>query len=736
MGVTARVLTTEEERMHLRKALRILLAVSIVSALVLAVVSGPAGATTTATGTIVYNGSNTDSRTLIDTGLFYIDGCSHGDLAIEPDDPTLCFPDDFPGTLWGRAQAGIDFTLVDSQTADVKLDAPDSFRQDTTAPFSVTLTAKDAAGKEVKVTATPWIDVDLAYDAPLANCPKSTITNLAELDAADTSGCLNIVVHTGQTTLGNYEIFAKDMLLPYTGDNTVTDSHPGPALDVGLIFLGIPDLIKVRLDLDVVTKLTATGGFHGDRVLASASDPGTPLATDTLTFPSADPLADNVQIPCSAPAGDNLVYQLKNNKWDGTGKVDVKPKIVLDTALGDIDFPLGFSVNLFNAPLSLPGAPDFSAGLGEIKPDAKPPVIHSVTAPNGQEGSPITFSANATDNCGTPTLRWDFSDGGVAYGDSVQHTFNDNGTFSGLVTATDAAGNTAMKTFSVTVSNVTPTANAGPDTTADWGRPVAFNGQGFDPSSVDQSTLQYSWSFGDGTPSATGGPNAIHSYASPGDYTATLQVCDKDAACHSDTRVVHVTKRDTTTALTGAHAGTFDTGTSLGASLVDEYGQAVNGRTISFAVGADGPMTASTNSSGIASRAYTPTLGQGSYTGSAAFAGDSLYNSSGDSTAFGIARKATTTTYTGAKTGGPNKEVVLSAVLTDATGKPLAGKTVTFQLGSQGPLNATTNSSGAASTTLKLSQKNGTYTVSATYAGDADYYLGSSQGVIFKLQAK
>jgi hypothetical protein len=201
---------------------------------------------------------------------------------------------------------------------------------------------------------------------------------------------------------------------------------------------------------------------------------------------------------------------------------------------------------------------------------------------------------------------------------------------------------------------------------------------------------------------------------------------------------VYVTKRDTTTSYLGDTAGTFDTPAALGASLVDEYGQTVNARTITFAVGTDGPFSALTNSSGIASKTYTPTLAAGPYTGSSSFAGDALYNPSSSSNAFVVAKKATSTSYTGATTGGPNKTVVLSAVLVDATGKPLGGRTVAFQLGSQNA-SAVTNASGVASTSLKLTQKNGTYTVSATWtpsAGDAPFYLGSSQGTIFKLQAK
>ena len=73
----------------------------------------------------------------------------------------------------------------DGPVDDFKLDAPDSFRQDTTAALSTTNTAIDAAGKEVKVTTTPFVEFDVAYDAPLANCPKDTIQTVDDLTNAE-----------------------------------------------------------------------------------------------------------------------------------------------------------------------------------------------------------------------------------------------------------------------------------------------------------------------------------------------------------------------------------------------------------------------------------------------------------------------------------------------------------------------------------------------------------------------
>ena len=94
--------------------------------------------------------------------------------------------------------------------------------------------------------------------------------------------------------------------------------------------------------------------------------------------------------------------------------------------------------------------------------------------------------------------------------------------------------------------------------------------------------------------------------------------------------------------------------------------------------------------------------------------------------------------YTGALSGGPNKTVTLSAVLMDATGLPLSNKTITFVLGSQ-TVSVQTGSTGVATTSLKLSQKNGRYSLTATFTptgGDTNLYTASSTSATFALQVK
>jgi hypothetical protein len=182
----------------------------------------------------------------------------------------------------------------------------------------------------------------------------------------------------------------------------------------------------------------------------------------------------------------------------------------------------------------------------------------------------------------------------------------------------------------------------------------------------------------------------------------------------------------------------YDTPASLSASLVDEFGANVSGRSISFAVGPEWAGASSTNSSGMAVKSHVIGLDAGSYTVMGSFGGDALYNSGSDSAAFTVNRKATAVAYTGPLTGGPNKTITLSAVLKDSSGTPLGGRLITFQLGSQS-VSALTNATGVAAANLKLMQKNGTYVLTATFTpagADTPRYLGSAGSATFKLQSR
>jgi hypothetical protein len=131
----------------------------------------------------------------------------------------------------------------------------------------------------------------------------------------------------------------------------------------------------------------------------------------------------------------------------------------------------------------------------------------------------------------------------------------------------------------------------------------------------------------------------------------------------------------------GDTAGTYDTGGTLRASLVDQFGANVSGRSITFAVNGAAAGSSVTGSGGIATTAFTPLLDGGTYATSATFAGDSMYIANAGTGSIAIAKKASSVSYTGALTGGPNKSITLSAILKDATGKLLQGRMIVFQIG-------------------------------------------------------
>ena len=96
----------------------------------------------------------------------------------------------------------------------------------------------------------------------------------------------------------------------------------------------------------------------------------------------------------------------------------------------------------------------------------------------------------------------------------------------------------------------------------------------------------------------------------------------------------------------------------------------------------------------------------------------------------------TSVVYNGSLSGGPNKSVTLQAVLKDATGKALAGRTITFKLGAQ-TASAVTDANGVAKTTLQLTQKNGNYSLTATFAPtglDDLRYTGGAAAATFSLK--
>ena len=350
-----------------------------------------------------------------------------------------------------------------------------------------------------------------------------------------------------------------------------------------------------------------------------------------LAVPAA---SETFAMPCTALSGDPVEYALDDYSW--TPSVEAEHHVlayvgVMDPS-GFIELPaIGTLIKELDTSheFALDGN-GASFGLGALQANDVMPTIDPMGPFAGAEGSQISFSATTDSACPIASRVWQFSNGTTSYGPAPKRAFGDDALYDGQLTITDVTGLSATRSFDVAVSNASPAANAGPDTTADWGRPVGFNGQATDPGWLDQPTLQYTWEFGDGSPSASGGASVVHQYAAPGVYGAAFQVCDKDGACATDSRAVIVSKRDTSLGYTGPTKGAPSKSVALTAVLVDEYGQPVVGRKVSFALGTQTAI-GTTDGNGAAAVSLKLTQKPGSYPLDVTFPdGDAKYHGSAD----------------------------------------------------------------------------------------------------------
>jgi PKD repeat protein len=140
----------------------------------------------------------------------------------------------------------------------------------------------------------------------------------------------------------------------------------------------------------------------------------------------------------------------------------------------------------------------------------------------------------------TLTYSWDFGDlSATSTSAAPTHLYVDDtgGPFTAVVTVSDGDGGTDTDSLTVTVNNLPPVVDAGPNKTAFVGDPVFFTVASLDdPGTAD--THHYSWNFGDGNFSTEESP--YHTYGSAAGWPVTLTAIDDDTGSDSDTLTVTV----------------------------------------------------------------------------------------------------------------------------------------------------------------------------------------------------
>lgn len=181
----------------------------------------------------------------------------------------------------------------------------------------------------------------------------------------------------------------------------------------------------------------------------------------------------------------------------------------------------------------------------------QPPVADAGGPYAGNEGSPIAFSATASDPDGDAlTLSWSFGDGTTATGASPTHTYADDGSYTVVLTATDPQGLTATSSTTATVANVAPTVHL--DAPAPIRSGAAFSARATftDPGLLDMP-WRYTFDWGTGTPSVgstLSQADAIVAqsprYCAAGTYTVRASVRDKDGGEGTVTQTLSVARID------------------------------------------------------------------------------------------------------------------------------------------------------------------------------------------------
>ncbi|WP_336000912.1 PKD domain-containing protein [Halorientalis halophila] len=285
-----------------------------------------------------------------------------------------------------------------------------------------------------------------------------------------------------------------------------------------------------------------TGG-NAEPTADATSSEETVSVGDSVTFngsASSDPDGSITSYEWSFGDGASATGAVVSHTYDEPGAYTARLTVTDDSGAESID-----SVTVFvegnEAPIASP-----SASATTVEPDQS-----------------ITFDGSgSSDPDGTiESYEWDFDDGSTATGQQVSHSYAEDGTYDATLTVTDDDGATASGSVSITVQgedSLIAAASASPQETM-TGDPVTFDGSN---SVAENGSIEsYEWDFGDG--STATGQQVTHTYASGGEFTATLTVTDDSGQTATDTVTVTVTDNDPPTADASVGSTVVEVGESV-----------------------------------------------------------------------------------------------------------------------------------------------------------------------------
>lgn len=390
--------------------------------------------------------------------------------------------------------------------------------------YTVTLTVADADGGSTSATATSDVS-NVDPTAPVASIPATGDEGVAIAFGASSTdaGSADTIVYTWDFGDGSQgEGAAVSHAYADEGTYTVvvvaTDDDGGFNSTIGSIsiqntapLLGLVD--PVFGDEGAVVTATAPAGDAGDDALTWLFDWGDGSSTSTDTDSATHTYAEDGEYLVTVVVTDDV----------GAETSQTTPAIITNVA----------------------------------------PQILSVDLPeSASEGEVVTVSASASDVGVEDTFvyRWDFGDGEVAYGDTLDHAWALAGDYLVVLTVTDDDGGATTTSQIVRVANVAPRVVSYTDPGSSIeGAEAAFSAV---VSGAIGEALTVTWDFGDG--GTAEGADATHTWADDGTYIVTVRVTDPGGLTDSSSFPITVTNADP--AITALAGGSSTEGVALDVS--------------------------------------------------------------------------------------------------------------------------------------------------------------------------
>jgi PKD repeat protein len=338
-----------------------------------------------------------------------------------------------------------------------------------------------------------------------------------------------------------------------------------------------------------------------------------------------------------------------------------------------------------------------------------PPVANAGGPYTGVEGSAITFDGRGStdpDN-NIDSYSWDFGDGSTGNGATVQHTYENGGTYTVTLTVTDANGASSSAPATATVAHVAPTATFNAPSTV-----VEGSGATISLTSPSSGDARYAFDCGTGYGPTGSAPSASCPISDNGTLNVRAKVIDAslDDLFTEYDPVIGVTNVAPTAVFT--NNGPVSEGSTLAVSLVnvDDAPADLVGLTFAFDCGSG------YGAPGASRTASCPTSDNGDMVVKAKVTdkdgGESEYRAT--VSVENVAPIVTSIVLPSAPVA-VNAPITLSATFTDlGTGDTHTG---TFELGAGGMVVPGSVSSGSLSATVSFAQA-GVYTIVARVTDD------------------